>query len=248
MNLLPKKSWHVRTKKNIERVKRDEADAERSMKLEQARRLQVEQEARGRELRHRAGIEEPEASKHINLFEGCNDRLDEASAIEEREKRRETERWQERVGITKRLVRSNDINRPWYCVDSGEASTMATPKDDLDGASRPNLIAQMYDPMTAIKNAEEIVRSRRKALELASPKSTCNQTSSNPNEDSESSLEIVMEVGPEAKKAKRHHRHDHHYKHNHHHRKDKKSKSRKDGQRSHIHKHRSCKNSLTDHN
>lgn len=155
MNILPKKSWHVRTKKNIERVRRDEAEAERLSKLEQDRILHVQQEARARDIRAKAGIAEPQG--HFNLFEPSLVSTFATNREHEEEKQRDKEKWEQKVGISKKLVRSEDIDQPWY---ARATTTSSAVKEDRK-LPESNLVMSMYDPMTTMKHAEEIVRAKK---------------------------------------------------------------------------------------
>lgn len=167
MNILPKKSWHVRTKKNIERVHRDEAEAERVARIDEDRKLRAEQEARMRELRARAGLPETSGTqKHFNLFDGCQDSQQISNKEHEEEKRQADSKWEQKVGILKKLVRTEDVNQPWYCRSrSGGQSfsfqNIANESKTQKIGPNPGLITSIYDPMTAIKHAEQIVRQKR---------------------------------------------------------------------------------------
>lgn len=188
MNLLPKKSWHVRTRKNIERVQRDQAEAQRLEGLELERRLRVEQELRLRELRHRAGLADeeqapdthrpPGRAEHFNLFEGLEQQQTAASNTTGHAQRR---RPPDGANCQKRLVRAADVSQPWYCDTSRRPGRRERPpsaglksgaaNEEPDGRrQRPGPSMSIYDPMTAMRHAERIHRERkaeRRAREAA---------------------------------------------------------------------------------
>ncbi|XP_048374372.1 leukocyte receptor cluster member 1 [Sphaerodactylus townsendi] len=127
MNILPKKSWHVRNKDNVARVRRDEAEAEAQRQSREARVLLAEQEARTDYLRKKARLSAPGKNsssldllgsegppQHINFFQ----ELQEGGNKEhEEEKRQEKERREKALGILTYLGQSAaeaQTSRPWY--------------------------------------------------------------------------------------------------------------------------------------
>ncbi|XP_065351758.1 leukocyte receptor cluster member 1 homolog [Cloeon dipterum] len=137
MNILPHKSWHVRTKKNIARVRKDEAKAAEEKKEEQRRILLAEQEARTDVLRCRARERydgRPETSEdtneaasatsfkpaHVNFFEELESGPSKTSgtnAEHEKEAKEEREKYEKSVGYLTYLgqdtVETTGI-KPWY--------------------------------------------------------------------------------------------------------------------------------------
>lgn len=154
MNLLPKKSWHVRTKKTIDRVRSDQADAEEVTRVEQNTKLRSEQEARIRELRANAGFSDDFQKGH-NAIDNYTSKQEAKNDEHEKEKRHEEEKWQEKVGIAKKLVRSEDVAQPWY--SNGQQST-EKPTESKSKCLRAE------DPMTVIKDAERIALAKRRKI------------------------------------------------------------------------------------
>lgn len=196
MNLLPKKSWHVRTRKNIERVQRDEAEGERAAEVELGRRLRVEQELRLEELRRRAGINSggnPSGGtadggkrddgltqatpgdnkrppvKHFDLFEGLEQGPSSSATLDRR-------RAANAANQQARLVRAADVSQPWYSAASrppgrpasklkSAANSALEQRPEGTSARRGRaaceLVTSMYDPMTAIKQAESLHKQRK---------------------------------------------------------------------------------------
>ena len=135
MNILPKKSWHVRNKDNVEKVRKDEENAK---KLEKERLQKValaEQEARTDLLRKKArnalqanadslANVQSLSRTPVNLFQdvgpdGKAINLSAKNAEHEEEKRLEKEKEEKKIGLLTYLGQSAvealpDEHKPWY--------------------------------------------------------------------------------------------------------------------------------------
>jgi hypothetical protein len=116
MNILPKKKWHVRTKENIARVRRDEAKAaaEENARLERARLAEHEDRINRLKKNANVNVEDPFAQRvsndpstsatgHVNFFAEIEEqeRTNLASGGNRQyqaEKKREHQEWESKMG------------------------------------------------------------------------------------------------------------------------------------------------------
>uniref|UniRef100_A0A452HPM7 CBF1-interacting co-repressor CIR N-terminal domain-containing protein n=1 Tax=Gopherus agassizii TaxID=38772 RepID=A0A452HPM7_9SAUR len=151
MNILPKKSWHVRNKDNVARVRRDEAQAQDEQRQREARALLAEQEARTEFLRKKARVSalpgpdggsalvpSGDESHHIDLFRDLEEGKGSKAGNKEyeEEKRREKERQEKAIGLLTYLGQSAaeaQTSRPWYqeAPDRSREAAVVTTQEQL---------------------------------------------------------------------------------------------------------------------
>uniref|UniRef100_A0A0A1XQZ4 Leukocyte receptor cluster member 1 n=1 Tax=Zeugodacus cucurbitae TaxID=28588 RepID=A0A0A1XQZ4_ZEUCU len=169
MNILPKKRWHVRTKDNIARVRRDEAAAKEEEQKRQEKLLLAESEARINFLRKKSGVpisstntEETSTDdkfstasgsnvdnqQHVDLFSDYKSHIKKTNKALEDEKKEEQEKYEKQIGYLTYL--GQDTNealklRSWYEVapQRSEVGDNNTLEKDVK-----NKLAQ--DPLTLI--------------------------------------------------------------------------------------------------
>ncbi|XP_054639079.1 leukocyte receptor cluster member 1 [Dunckerocampus dactyliophorus] len=130
MNILPKKSWHVRNKDNVARVRRDEAQAAEEEREAKRRVERAEQEARTEYLRRKAraaiqaggggrgddkDAEQSGALEHLNLFP-LEDSMEKKGNEEYlKEKKEEKEKQERAIGLLVSLGPQPGTEvTPWY--------------------------------------------------------------------------------------------------------------------------------------
>ncbi|PIO70883.1 hypothetical protein TELCIR_07236 [Teladorsagia circumcincta] len=137
MNILPKKKWHVRTKENIARVRRDEAKAAEEEQRRLDRAITAENERRLEALRNQAAKKTADlepftlrasaeasistAAGHVNLFQDLEaaerNNFGQGNKEYEEEKRKEQAEFDSKLGIQKYFAEgTNELNKvqEWY--------------------------------------------------------------------------------------------------------------------------------------
>ncbi|GAU88826.1 hypothetical protein RvY_01453 [Ramazzottius varieornatus] len=197
MNILPKKKWHVRTKDNIARVRRDEAQAAEE-ENERLRKIALaEQEARTNALRAQARSRTADASaslervdeltelfgpveekplEHVNIFKDAEEGKSTALINEEheKEKKAEQEKYEKSIGYLTYLGQSaSDAQhvKPWYTLKHEERTQLPTSSGLILQKPVKNSdekLKNFYDPLKSIKSYVEKTKQHGSAGALTS--------------------------------------------------------------------------------
>ncbi|KAL2731266.1 leukocyte receptor cluster member 1 [Vespula squamosa] len=173
MNILPKKRWHVRTKENITRVRRDEAKAAEEERVKQERIQKAETEARINFLRQQARTKydgradtsnitaeiSTSVLEHVNFFSDLEKgKIDynKPNADHEKEKKEEKEKYEKQIGYLTYLGQdTNEALRKknWY----EELPKRLTDKDkDIEVEIKKKVL---HDPIQDMKKYLNIMGS-----------------------------------------------------------------------------------------
>ncbi|XP_060937020.1 leukocyte receptor cluster member 1 [Limanda limanda] len=178
MNILPKKSWHVRNKDNVARVRKDEAQAAEEEREAQKRVERAEQEARTEYLRRKSraalqaegllpdeAVEEPSGGsgvlEHLNLFplEDPSDKKGNKDYL--KEKKDEQEKQERAIGLLVSLgPQPGSEVTPWYLKTGQEKEEKKEERKETEKKKavseeekekRDRRLKDMLDPLKNMK-------------------------------------------------------------------------------------------------
>ncbi|CAL1295633.1 unnamed protein product [Larinioides sclopetarius] len=211
MNILPKKRWHVRTKDNIARVRRDEAKAAEEEK-ELKRRIQLaEQEARTTLLRKKAKGELEKSNElddggHLNFFKEIEESggfVGGKNKEHEEEERAIKEKYEKDIGLLTYLGQNSLEAKgevPWYLKGNlKELSSTSSEKDEIPNEKYKSRI----DPMNDMKKYLSIKEKKHSEKELFVYKKVEDKKACKNEDKKESSKKLSKLEELRAKRLKR---------------------------------------------
>jgi hypothetical protein len=183
MNILHHKSWHVRNKRNIERVRRDEQKAREEEEAKEKRKTLAESEARIGLLRTKARAGNTN-QKEIATLDQITSILgeegppaigdDRRNLDHEVEAKKEKEEWEKKMGILTYLGQGlNDpgVEKPWYLMDHNERMKLEPEELKFDrqpasSSSTSNVpIQTKNDPLLDIQRYMDVIKQSKSKRE-----------------------------------------------------------------------------------
>src|SRR6218665_57727 len=172
MNILRHKSWHVRTKKNIARVRRDEENARKEVEAKQFKADNAEKSARIEYLRKKRGegsSKDPDQTAQYDesklTFELFKDHKDKGETDRDKdgEQRAEQEKWEVKAGIFSYLDgrykhEKNDQDH-WYTKSANDRRLL--PEEDFKDNNNKGELDQ-FEMMKKYNKKIEFNRSHNK--------------------------------------------------------------------------------------
>ncbi|KAK0094190.1 hypothetical protein PV326_011608 [Microctonus aethiopoides] len=219
MNILPKKRWHVRTRENIARVRKDEAAAAEEEKIRKARAQKAETEARIDLLRSKRREKydgrneilqndkinvETDKLEHVNFFAELEDgKIDhhKPNVEHEAEKKAEKEKYEQQIGYLTYLgqnINSATNSTSWYdelprrLIDKEPKKEIQESKKIID------------DPMTDIRRYISIMKSSDSTKPRTNEATTNSRKRKFESDDSHDEMRKSKKQKREDRKSKKH--------------------------------------------
>ncbi|EDV93108.1 leukocyte receptor cluster member 1 homolog [Drosophila grimshawi] len=219
MNILPKKRWHVRTKDNIARVRRDEAAAQKEEKKRLDKLELAESEARINYLRRQSGLPETQkeetsqevathssdTTQSVDLFADYRSHVKKTNKDLEKEKKDEQEKYEKQIGYLTYL--GQDTNealkvRSWY-----EVAPKRPEPGDCCNETETNLKQKLSeDPLTLINAL--IPSEIKKPTQKSSKRRKLTPTPELEPESERPSTPASVRSSKSSRKHKKHRKHD----------------------------------------
>ncbi|XP_053213138.1 leukocyte receptor cluster member 1 homolog [Panonychus citri] len=178
MNILHHKSWHVRNKNNIAKVRAAEKKAREEEEAKEKRKLTAESEARVNLLRAKArsGNSSTNDDATISTIAAILDGKEPSAVGEDRqnidhekEVKKDKEDWEKKVGILTYLGQGCDEDNPWYLLDHNTRMNIKEDDPSTSRSDKPKSLLK-HDPLIGIEKHLAAMKKAKEKSSIPPPK------------------------------------------------------------------------------